>query len=213
MVSMETDISKPWYIREDDFDYMARSSRCPDVEIPAQCKIRLVKDSKRCINRLASIVKLDSCWRRIYNNDWRDWFLDENDKDKSQYKKIPNIPKYCSEEYGLVVNKYKKIKIKSGTKFYDYGLIVMMLTGSKVGRVKSFYMTSPFIKVCDFNNIPKLRKLKEPFKYVKGNLCLQDLNITKLSKDIRNEYGIEEEARRRFINILHENLVRLEYVK
>jgi len=46
---MEIDTSKPWCIKETDFEYIARSVRFPFVEIPAKCQIKLVKDSEKKI--------------------------------------------------------------------------------------------------------------------------------------------------------------------
>lgn len=201
---MEEDISKPWHIeeRKDYFDKDPEFSHTTE----------LVKDSTRSRNRIGSIVKINSSFRSTHFNDWQEWFLTKHDKRKKRTK-IPWAPLYCSNEYGIIVNRYRIVKHKGYSVFKDYGIVIMMITGPKIGKVKRFYMSTPYKIFCKFENIPKLKKIKKPYQTIDYNVVLNDFNINKLASSIIDEFGVGDEARKVFVSSIYDNLVRLKYVK
>jgi hypothetical protein len=209
----EIDTSSPWYIEERKFDYHYEATyHNKRIKRVLPIEIKLVKDSDRSLNRIGTIVKLNSSFRKPYFNDWQEWFLTKRDKNKKK-RRIPWRPLYCSEQYAIIANCYKRVKDKGWHTFSDYGKIVILLTGSKIGRVKKLYMQSPYDRICSFDEIPNLTRLKKPFRSSKKNVFLEDLCINDLASTIIQELGTGREARVKFVNILYENLVRLGYVK
>lgn len=214
MDSMEIDTSKPWYVEQKSFDYHFEGySSGHKVKKIMPVQIKLVNDSDRCKNRIGSIIKFESSYERLWLNDWQDWFLTKRDKNKKR-KRIKWKPLYCSNQYGIIANSYKRIKSKSyGCVYSDYGRKIILLTGPRIGAVRTVYMQSPYSLFCPFENIPKLKRLKLPYKTKSNNVFLDDLNINKISSEVINQLGVTEQARRKFVNILYENLVRLGYVR
>ena len=206
---MEGDTSKPWYIE-------VRKTSYDSENYPHGAEFsyatELVKDSTKSRNRIGNIVKINSSFRKKNFNDWREWFLTRYDKRKRRVK-IPWAPLYCSNEYGIIVNRYRIVKHKGYISFKDYGIVIMMITGPKIGRVKRFYMVTPYKIFCKFEDIPKLKKIKKPYQTINDKVTLSDFNINNLSSSIINEFGVGEEARRTFVNKIYEEFVRLKYVQ
>lgn len=207
------DTSSPWYIEEDKFDYFYTVRHGSErVRKIMPVEIKLVEDSNRSLNRIGTIVKLNSSFTRPYFNDWQEWFLSKRDKDKKK-KRIPWKPLYCSNQYAIIANSYKRVKDKGYCTFSDYGKIIILLSGPKIGKCKKLYMTSPYDRICSFDKIPNLKRLKLPYISKDGKVFINDFCINDLASTIIQELGTGKEARIKFVNMLYENLVRLEYVK
>ncbi len=81
---------------------------------------------------------------------WESWFLDE--KDKGDFMKRNNlvnkkIPVYARNQYAIILARYKWTKFKGYRVYRDYGSIIMMLTGSKVGHIRKYYTFCPYDEV------------------------------------------------------------------
>jgi len=117
---------------------------------------------------------------------WESWFLSEKDKDKFMKKHKyydRKIPAYARNQYAIVLARYKWTKYKGYSIFRDYGTFIMMLTGSKVGYIRKYYITCPYQYIARY-----------PYSKI-----LYNLNHEKLFHGV----GIEEDK-----TIFLENLVR-----
>jgi hypothetical protein len=206
LMDVDTSEVKPWHIIEGTIEYTGRGySRGVFCETEVVCTTEVLKESKRLKYRVGDIIKFRSSYHMPRKNpDWKDWFLTKTDKKKMKVKN-PADPIYCSSQYAVIVNKYKKIKKKNKCCTYqDYGVLAMMLTGPNIGRVRNMYMKCPFTVVCKFQDIPNLKKLKKPFKNINGNLFYSDiLNLTMLNKQILETFGVTDESRKYFIDKIH----------
>jgi len=205
---MDVDTSKPWYVEERKDTY---SNKDYPADVEFSHAIELVKDSTKSRNRIGNIVKINSSFRKKTFDDWKEWFLTKYDKRKRRTK-IPWAPLYCSNEYGVIVNRYRIVKHKGYVTFRDYGIIIMMISGPKIGRVKRFYMATPYKIFCKFEDIPKLKKIKKPYQVIDNKVILNGFNINDLASNMINEFGVEEKARRIFVNKIYEEFARLKYV-
>ncbi len=108
-----------------------------------------ISDSPRLYWRKGDVIQFNSGFYGFYSDDWKQWFL----KTKDKIKFLPvnkQIPKYARNEYAIVLNRYKWIKQK-GRIWIDYGVILMMLTGSKAGRVRRYYASAyPWTRVKNY---------------------------------------------------------------
>lgn len=202
LTDVDTSEVKPWNVLEDTIEYISNGySRGVRCKMEVVCTTKVLHDSKRLKNKLGDIVKFRSSYHMPrHDPNWKDWFLTKTDKKKMKVKN-PADPIYCSSQYGIIVNKYKKIKVKNEYATYqDYGVMVMMLTGSQIGRVRNLYMKCPFNILCRFEGIPNLRKLKKPFNNINGNLFYRNLNMTSLVRTLVKENGASEESRKYFID-------------
>lgn len=99
-----------------------------------------VPDNERLCWRKGDVIQFNSGFYGFYSHDWKQWFL----KTKDKIKFLPvnkQIPKYARNEYAIVLNRYKWAKHK-GRIYTDYGVIIMMLTGSKAGRIRRYYASA-----------------------------------------------------------------------
>lgn len=116
-------------------------------------QFKLIKDSKQGYWLRGDIVRFGSGYydfqfRQKYP--WKHWFLEKEDYLNALHKSCHallhgKIPLYARMEFGLMVSRYKWIKFKNDFQIYqDYGSIILMLTGSKAGHMRRFYLKSPF---------------------------------------------------------------------
>jgi hypothetical protein len=205
LTDVDTSEVKPWHIIEGTIEYTARGySRGVICNTEVICTTQVLKESKILKYRVGDIIKFRSSYHMPrHDQDWKDWFLTKADKKKMKVKN-PADPIYCSSQYAVIVNKYKKIKNKNRCWVYqDYGVLAMMLTGANIGRIRNMYMKCPFTVVCNFQGIPNLKKLKKPFNNINGNLYYGNLNITSLTRTLIKENGVSEESRKYFIDKIY----------
>lgn len=119
---------------------------------------------------------------------WKKWFMQKPEYLKSleasehcYHNKI--IPRYARLEYGLVLSRYKWSKYKPSNLYRDYGSIIIMLTGSKAGHIRRYYLKTPYELVSRYpydhitplyktreglTEIPELRRIQEAMNYAKS---------------------------------------------
>jgi len=79
--------------------------------------------------------------------DWQAWFLNEKDFDqylKKHKRYNKSIPAYARNQYAIVLARYKWTKYKGYMTYIDYGSFIMMLTGSKIGHIRKYYVVNPY---------------------------------------------------------------------
>lgn len=132
--------------------------------------------------RKGDIIKFDDCLRPQYSEHWSDWFAQGRDARRFWYK-IPNIPRYASNRFAMVVGRLRKIKYKYKT-FRDYCVITMMLTGPNAGHIRRWW-NRPFKLKCQYPS-----KIK--FKYMLNTIDSEVIDIYNRdreddSNEIRNQ--------------------------
>ncbi len=152
-----------------------------------------IPDNKQLWWRKGDVIQFNSGFYGFYSNDWKQWFL----KTKDKIKFLPvnkRIPKYARNEYAMVLNRYKWIKQK-GRIYTDYGVILMMLTGSKAGRVRRYYASSyPW-------NLVKQYPYEHCRKHIGVKLDI-DYNLINTMKHINCTYK-GEQARDLFLSCVY----------
>jgi hypothetical protein len=115
-------------------------------------------ETMKCYNRSywkpGDVVKFgNGILNYITADTWRNWFLNEDDldiylkKNKLYYR---GIPAYARNQYAIILARYKWTKLKDYINFRDYGTFIMMLTGSKVGYIRKYYITTPWTEIGRF---------------------------------------------------------------
>ncbi len=118
---------------------------------------------------------------------WKKWFMTREGyldalKNDPTTRVDNKIPKYARSEYGILLSRYKWIKDKGYKVFQDYGSIIIMLTGSKSGKIRRYYLKTPYSLVSRYpydhiipfyqqrgiTEIPELRRLQEAMNYSKS---------------------------------------------
>lgn len=159
-----------------------------------------VEDSPRLWLRKGDIVEFGSGYYENLNG-WKEWFLTERE-DKKKFWPRDATPFYAQNQYAIVVNRYKWTKYKHTT-FADYGVIVMMITGSAIGHIRKFYANRPFKKKSFYPHNEKIKgrfiKMKKPFTTIANELFLPGFNITSFLNGIKKKYGDGEEGRDLFL--------------
>jgi len=133
------------------------------------------------------IIQFYSSYYRKFS--WQEWFVPEDDK-KGVYKKNKDVPGYAGKQFAIILARYKWRKFKYDKIYSDYGTIVMMLTGKKVGHVRKYYLKTPWNVVAQFPCLPhylpeEIRPIVEP-----------------IFNEIRNELTTEE-GRNKYLEILY----------
>lgn len=163
-------------------------------------------DNKRLKYRKGDIIKFESGYYEYDCGDWRDWFLTQKDRVKS-FRRNSAIPKYAMSEYGVVVNRYKVTKMKNPT-FTDYGTIVMMLTGSHPGRLRKFYMSSPYKIISKFPHIKPRGGInvimKKPFHITDKMWYMFNFNLSSFISNLIIKNGVNELSRNMFLRQIKE---------
>lgn len=154
-----------------------------------------VKDSSKLFLRKGDIVKFGSGYYEHSLRGWPEWFVTER-KDKKKFWKRNTVPSYAQNQYAIVVNRYRWIKYKYET-YTDYGVIVMMITGPQIGRIRKFYTNRPFQRKSVYPH--KKIKLKKPFITITDKLFLRDFDITSFLNRLKEKYEDTEETRNLFL--------------
>ncbi len=117
-------------------------------EIEYWRKKESVKDSVSLHYRKGDIIKFITSYKP-FPNTWKTWYYTKEDKKK--YGKLNHVvPRYADEKFALIVDRYRVVKIKSCVKYADYGVTVMMLSGSRKKHIRSYYICRPFNIVSKF---------------------------------------------------------------
>ena len=101
---------------------------------------------------------------------WRNWFLTDDDFDvylKKNKLYHRAIPASARNQYAIVLARYKWTKFKGYMNFTDYGTFIMMLTGSKVGHIRKYYVTTPWTHIGRYP-YAKMRYNKKPENLFQG---------------------------------------------
>jgi hypothetical protein len=151
-----------------------------------KAQFKLIQDRKGNYWSRGDIILFNSGyynWNFDRRSPWKKWFLTKetylealkNDAATLSDKKVPN---YARLEYGMLLARYKWIKDKNyhGKIYQDYGSIIMMLTGSKVGHIRRYYLKTPYAQVSKYpydhitpfyteryglEEIPQLERIKQ----------------------------------------------------
>jgi len=97
--------------------------------------------------KLGDVVKFGKGYHVRKVDGWQTWFLNKMDyhehlKRNRCYDRT--IPAYARNNYAIVLARYKWTKYKDCCIFRDYGTFIMMLTGSKVGHIRKYYIKCPY---------------------------------------------------------------------
>lgn len=117
-------------------------------------------DNPRMNFRKGDIVKFSDGFYHTPFSDWKEWFLERRDK-KKFYKRDPKVPVYARNQLAIVIGRYRKVKFKY-SRFADYGVIIMMLSGPKIGHIRHYWgtgMNRPFKIVGRFPKLPSAKYL------------------------------------------------------
>lgn len=161
-----------------------------------------VEDSSRLALRKGDIVKFGAGYYEHSLRGWAEWFVTER-KDKKKFWVRDATPFYAQNQYAIVMNRYVWKKFKRWITFSDYGVIIMMITGPKIGHIRKFYTNRPFKTKSFYPHNEKIKgrfiKMKKPFKTINDNLFLPGFNITSFLNGIKKKYGDGEEGRDVFL--------------
>lgn len=149
---------------------------------------------ERTLWKRGDIIKFGSCYFNSY--DYKDWFLKEEDKFKYMIKR-PNIPMYASYQYAVMMCRYRVTKNKGYATYRDYGTHVMFISGTKPGRLKKYFATTPFNHIASFPYVDLSEDVKKIFS---------DLGIDKLPNELCKLYDNTTKARTLFASILQDKL-------
>lgn len=140
------------------------------------------------------ILKFDSCY--YDSDDYKDWFLNENDKIKYLKRKV-TIPMYAADQYAIMMCRYRVTKIKYYATYKDYGSHIMFISGAKTGKLKKCYQTTPFTRVARFPYVNPSQNIKKIFS---------DLGITKIPNKLCKLYDNTLKSRTLFNSIIQDKL-------
>ena len=86
--------------------------------------------------------------------------------DRGKRRVNKKVPSYARGEFGIIIGIYKWIK-QEGL-YNDYGRIIQMLTGTKIGHIRRYYVTYPWQVITPKNkNYVKFKKMSN--KILRGN--------------------------------------------
>jgi len=127
-----------------------------------------------------AIIQFDYGCQEYVQEEWQRWFYEKDDflnylyKNKKRNKKVPL---YARTEYAMIVSRYKWIKQKHKC-YVDYGTIVMMLTGQRIGHVFKVYLSCPFGVISEFpfmenyfpkiDHLPQYTEIQKIINYIKS---------------------------------------------
>lgn len=125
-------------------------------------------DNQRMKYRKGDIVKFGCGFSKILPGGWVNWFILKKDE-KKFWPRDGITPVYAMNQYGVIAGRYRIVKQK-WRMFYDYGTVVMMLTGPKAGKMRHYWMTKPYIRKITFpQNLT--------YKYLKRDIPPEILEI------------------------------------
>jgi len=169
----------PWEQVEYE-DCITSNSYIHDSVTETNRQFQHISDNESLKYRKGDIVKILS---GLYQDcSWKGWFLtptDYQDFLKTFKNRDKKIPLYAANQYSMVVGRYRIVKRKYCGIFYDYGTLLMTLTGTKIGRIKKYFSRYPFYLVSNYphNQIPFDTDIKDILLMNPGN-----------SNDSRNKY-------------------------
>jgi len=141
------EINEPWNYttyktRHFAYGLRRRTGRTCDYPV----KFETLKNYSRSSWKLGDIVKFSNGY---YGDsiDWQLWFYKQKELEKYLEENFyPNraVPVYARNQIAILLARYKLIKDKGYRTFTDYGSIIMMLTGDKVGHIRRYYTSMPF---------------------------------------------------------------------
>lgn len=97
--------------------------------------------------QLGDVVQFGTGYHWRADATWQSWFLEENERENfMRERNLINrqIPVYARNQYAILLARYRWIKYKGYATYRDYGSIVMMLTGSKPGHIRKYFVNNPF---------------------------------------------------------------------
>lgn len=168
---------------------MNRYGRQPHIPIRFNAQFQLTKDRKWSYWIRGDLIRFSSGyydWNFNHRYPWKQWFMKKEDylnaleKDE-RTPRAKTIPKYARMEFGILLSRYKWIKHKDHGIFSDYGSIIMTLTGSKPGRIRRYFIKTPYYLVSRYPydhiipywenqaiKIPELGRIQEAMHYAKS---------------------------------------------
>jgi len=171
--------TQPW--EEDSYEVIRSSSKYRNTTFKSVYST--IVNSNKIYWKLGDLIKFDSGYHDYFlRNNWRYWYYNEEDR----YNYIKNncgrnikVPLYAANETAIIIGRYKWTKYKYST-FSDYGSVVMMLTGTSIGKVRRYYACTPWEKIDTYpyhtNEYPELFQGVNPLSDV--NTFLQKLTET-----------------------------------
>ena len=108
-------------------------------------------DYEKTFWNLGDIVKFGGAYHDYQiKNTWRYWYYKKDDIDnyiKNNCLRNEKTPLYAAHQYAIILSRYKWIKYKWHGIYRDYGTVIMMLSGSKVGHIRRFYACTPWSRI------------------------------------------------------------------
>jgi hypothetical protein len=199
---------EPWEHESYNVTKESRSRYVRGETYAIRTTYKTIEDHDGLFVRKGDIIRFGNGYNERPFGDWKDWFLTREQK-KLFWTRHPKIPYYASNQYAVVVNRYKWIKYKRFGIFRDYGYITMFITGNKPCRIKKFYGTSPFRTVSCFPHLSHIdggihADIKKPFSVVDGTWFLFDFNLSEFIQNLLDKYEETELSRDLFLKKLKE---------
>ena len=114
-----------------------------------EATFKIINANSKCYWKRGDIIQFDSAfhgsWK--YDQQWQSWFLEKEKYFEFLKEACPRrtqVPFYAAHEYAIILNRYKWTKKKDYKTFNDYGSIIIMLTGKRVGHIRKYYINSPW---------------------------------------------------------------------
>lgn len=139
---------KPWeYITYTIKKHVVRHRYGRSNSHSYDAQFETLKNYNRSQWKLGDVVKFGCGYNQYRSDKWQTWFLNEEDLDayiKKHRRYDRTIPAYARNNYAIVLARYKWVKYKDYCTFRDYGTFIMMLTGSKIGHIRKYYIKCPY---------------------------------------------------------------------
>lgn len=101
--------------------------------------------------KLGDLIKFNSGYQEwLVKDKWQYWFTQNKDRQKflkDNCRREEKIPHYAANQYAIILARYKWTRYKHQGTYKDYGSIIMMLTGEKIGHIRRYYMLKPYKKI------------------------------------------------------------------
>jgi hypothetical protein len=121
---------------------------------------------------------------------WQEWFVREEDKPEVCCRNH-SVPRYAEKQYAMILARYKWVKYKWHGIYRDYGNIIMMLTGPKVGHVRKYYLKNPY-------------RIISKFPYINGKIPKEVHKvIDPVLNQVKNSEMLTVEGRNKYLEILY----------
>lgn len=193
-----TSYIQPWKIKKEYYSIYNKRHNAR-----YSCSKEVINDINVFWNR-GDIIQFGSSYKEKCTEDWTDWFL-TNDEDKQKFlKRNYRIPLYAHNQYGIILCRYKIKKDKGFYKYNDYGSYIMILTGSKLGKVRKYFGSGQyyFISTFPYEKILLPEEVNEAF---------EKFNVNNLSKKLNLKHGNTPKARTIFIDNLQKKIIKEAY--